>query len=266
MNTPGSSPPPSPAEFDESGSLETRNQIQEEFGVNAEPWFSWLLAQADLPASARLLELGCGSGELWRENASRLSPGWQVVLSDRSLGMVAGAARALSTAPIPFHPVLLEAQAAPFPTAAFDAIFAVGLLDLLPELDQALDEITRLLKPGGQLYATAGGRRHLKELEDLLRPLLGEETSLGGVPERFGLENGLSRLEKHFQQVELRRYPNVMILDQAGPILDYLLSEDAVRERLTGSHLQELRARVEQRLAGGGSLPVTLEKGLFIAR
>jgi ubiquinone/menaquinone biosynthesis C-methylase UbiE len=44
-----------------------------------------------LPADADVLEVGCGTGYLWRDNADRDAGGWELLLTDFSPGMAADA-------------------------------------------------------------------------------------------------------------------------------------------------------------------------------
>lgn len=44
------------------------------FGTAKENWYHWILDRLDLPADARVLEVGAGCGDLWRENAGRVPP------------------------------------------------------------------------------------------------------------------------------------------------------------------------------------------------
>ena len=57
--------------------------------MNPYGWFRWVFdALVKLPADARLLELGCGHGLLWKENIDRIPAGWHITLSDLSPGML----------------------------------------------------------------------------------------------------------------------------------------------------------------------------------
>jgi ubiquinone/menaquinone biosynthesis C-methylase UbiE len=49
----------------------------------------------DLPADAKVLEIGCGDGGLWKRNLDRLPAGWRIVMYDLSTGMLIAARAAL---------------------------------------------------------------------------------------------------------------------------------------------------------------------------
>ena len=171
--------------------LELRNQIQEKHGSHPVPWFRWLFERLHLPGASRVLEVGSGGGWLWLENRARIPTGWKLTLSDRAVERVREAREVLNEQKLGEQTdfMVLDAQALPFKMACFEAVLAIGVLDFLPHLAEALQEARRVLRPGGVFIASAGGRQHLGEMEDLLRPYL-PEAELGGTPEHFGLENG----------------------------------------------------------------------------
>ena len=162
----------------------------------------------------------------------------------------------------------LDGQALPFPNESVDAVLAVGVLDLVTDLDQALSEIWRVLRPSGQLIATAGGKGHLQELEDMLSPFLppGIAETLGGYEERFGMENGEALLAQYFKEVVRYDYPDQLVFTDMEPILDYVLSEQAIAWSIPLSNLGEFVRRIKRNLNQHGRLIVTIRKGLFVAR
>ena len=63
---------------------------------------------------------------------------------------------------------VMDAAALEFPDAAFDVALAPYVMSVLPQLERALDECWRVLKPGGSLivmnhFAAGGGLRGLAE-------------------------------------------------------------------------------------------------------
>lgn len=105
---------------------------------------------------ARHLEVACGTGTLlemilkWRSR--RKLPSANVVGIDYAESMLAGAIRRFDGKPnIEFHHA--DAAALPFPTATFDTANIANSIHCLPDVDGALKDVYRVLKPGGTFAA-----------------------------------------------------------------------------------------------------------------
>ena len=103
----------------------------------------WLDA---LPATARVLDAGCGEGVLVEEYASRLAiEGIDATYS--SPGVRHGSVTAL-----------------PYTDGSFDRALCLDVLEHLPYAEQplALGELHRILKPGGELLVSVPNLAHLQ--------------------------------------------------------------------------------------------------------
>jgi SAM-dependent methyltransferase len=104
----------------------------------------------------RALDLGCGTGEFFADLA-RL--GYSAVGADFSAEMVRLAAQAGGgTAGV----IRADAVRIPVRRHAFRALIAVGLLEYLPEDEGALEEILRVVEPGGAVVVTLRNKRCLE--------------------------------------------------------------------------------------------------------
>lgn len=143
----------------------------------------------------RVLEAGPGCGELAERMVGEL--GVRVVAVDQSERMVElTRARGVEA-------LVGDVQALPFPDGAFDAAVAAWVLHHVPDLARAVDELARVLRPGGRLVAVTNGEDTLAELW----ALLGE----GRWRASFTAENGC--------QVLARRFPRVERLDLGGEVV-----------------------------------------------
>ena len=66
-------------QYKNAGNLNARIRLHHEFSTNKYGWFRWVFDHYDLPSQARILELGCGPGDLWLDNMARIPSGWGVV-------------------------------------------------------------------------------------------------------------------------------------------------------------------------------------------
>ena len=77
------------------------------------------------------------------------------------------------------------------------------------------------------------------------------------------MENGADLLGPWFHDVALTRYEDGLVVTEAAPLADYILSG---RLQLTPEEEQTLRAFVAQELRHhGGALAITKDSGLFEA-
>lgn len=251
--------------YDDAAALNTREHIQEHYGSHQEPWHRWLWEHMHSRPGMRWLDLGCGPAHLWWKQAGVLPEDSRVVLTDLSPGMVRAARTNLPGAGPTFAFLVGDSEALPLAGGQFDAIVALGLLDHLPQLDAVLQQVRRLLRPHGFFYASAGGRRHLMELEALVRPFL-PEASYGGESAAFGLENGAERLERAFRHVALYPYEDELVFREVEPLIAYARSEAGAARQLRGERLAGFRQSLSAILKDSGAIRVTRQKGLFAAQ
>lgn len=100
------------------------------------------LEVADVRAGERVIEIGFGGGALLRALTRR---GARAVGADLSPAMVARArARGLEV-------VEASVEALPFAAASFDKVISINSLYFWPDIESALGELARILRPGGIL-------------------------------------------------------------------------------------------------------------------
>jgi SAM-dependent methyltransferase len=133
----------------------------------------------------RVLEVGCGWGELARWIAR--DTGADVVAVDLSPRMVELALEGGVDARV------ADVQRLPFADGEFDAAVAAWMLYHVPDLDCAVAELARVLRPGGRLVAATNSRFHLQELRDLV--------GSGPSTLTFSRESGGELLCRHFARV-----------------------------------------------------------------
>jgi ubiquinone/menaquinone biosynthesis C-methylase UbiE len=133
-----------------------------------------LLAQAELTGNQRVLEIGCGTGNL-TIRAKRAHPDIEVIGSDPDPLALARAQRKLhGLSGIRFERAY--AQQLPYRDAEFDRVLSSAMLHHLPDDGKvaAAAEIFRVLRPGGRLH---------------LVDIAGEMTAHDGLMARLMLHN-----------------------------------------------------------------------------
>lgn len=107
-------------------------------------------AAVPIPAGARALEIGCGTGLL--SFALRDDLG-HVVLADTSAGMLEVLTEKIGTAGLEgaFEPRRLDIVADPLPPERFDLVYSLMVLHHFADPDAALARSRAVLRPGGWL-------------------------------------------------------------------------------------------------------------------
>ena len=108
----------------------------------------------DLRLGAHVLDIGCGTGDDAREIAGLVGATGRVVGIDPSEVMVAEAKRRApaSVAALEFRTG--DVRKLDFTDSSFDAVRTDRVLMFVPEIEQALSEIFRVLRPGGRLVTS----------------------------------------------------------------------------------------------------------------
>lgn len=250
-------------QYRSASNLNARIRLHQEFSTNKYGWQRWLFEQFKFTPNSRILELGCGTGNLWAENLDRIPKGLEIVLSDFSEGMLEQAKQNLKHSSF-FQFKVIDAQSIPFENKSFDFVIANHMLYHMPERSKALSEIRRVLRPEGYFYASTIGCNHLKEIDDLLSKFDNQLNSWGKMfLESFSLENGSTQLEKHFANTSLARYPDSLLVTDAKLLTDYILSG---RIELSDDQQMNLAEFVTQELkSNNDKFYITKDSGVFIS-
>ena len=256
-------------QYRDSSNLDARVTLHARFSTSPIDWQHWVFDQLDLPAEARVLELGGGPGWLWRGNLERIPAGWNVTLSDFSPGMVETARAALADSGHALRFEQIDAQAIPCEDASLDAVIANHMLYHVPDRAAALAEIRRVLVPGGKLFAATNGAAHMAELAALIRqfdPSL--DIQFGSELLSFNLENGQAELEAFFAPVALRLFENNGLhVTEVEPLVAYVLSMGSLGQANLAQREDAFRAFVTGEMAArGGAIDIGKHTGLFIAQ
>lgn len=101
-------------------------------------------------AGERIIDVGCGPGLLVHDLATEVGPKGRVIGVDSSLPMLKLAERRCADLP---QVELIEGDAANLAAddAAFDAVACIQVLLYIADLDRVLDELHRVLTPGGRI-------------------------------------------------------------------------------------------------------------------
>jgi ubiquinone/menaquinone biosynthesis C-methylase UbiE len=139
-------------EYADDSQLDIRYRTHQLHTIDPVNFGQWTLERLPWRSDERVLDVGCGPGGLLCKMARRHT-GWAGLVGfNFSEGMIAKARQEADGLPASFF--VADAQAIPHPAASFDVVMARHMLYHVPDIDRAVAEATRVLKPGGFFLAT----------------------------------------------------------------------------------------------------------------
>lgn len=248
-----------------------RQSIHDRYSVPPNDFAAWALTCVDWRGDERVLDVGAGPGRWYpalRQQAANVS----YYGLDLYPGM-------LRQHPAAGRLVCADAQELPFPDHTFDVVMANHMLFHVPDIERAIGQFRRVLKPDGFLMTTTNSLHNMPELQVLLRRavtlLVPPGTSQFHVPvppsDSFTLETGTRQLARHFYAVVRYDLPGTLVFPSVEPVLSYLESTRAVREPQlpAGVNWDDVmvivREQVSRLLDHFGELVINKLTGLLVA-
>lgn len=243
--------------------LEARIRLHELYSTNQEDWVSFVQDQINESGSSSILEVGCGSGNLWTKNTDMQLHLNRLVLSDFSFGMLKGFKINSQNSKIENFSAS-DVQCLPFPDKTFDLVIANHMLYHVPDIDLALGEISRVLTPNGILFAATNGKSHMQELDFLMKKFVPESQEIYKFSTKFSLEIARSFLDKHFKETKLIPYAGMLVIPEVEPIMNYIIS-------IWGSFISDLQLKsiqdeIEGIIKTQENFIIHKSTGLFISK
>ncbi|MBX3083043.1 MAG: class I SAM-dependent methyltransferase [Anaerolineae bacterium] len=253
--------------------LAVRQRIHDQYSVPPTNFLEWVLEREDWHGDEIVLDVGAGPGVYFEPAARRASQG-AVIGADLSFGMAQranskGIAQMMTNA---------DVQALPFASSTFDVVLANHMLYHVPDLDEALSEIHRVLKPTGFLIAATNSQFNMPEFDQLTRRVFSQLGVTGNEVENFvkqtsrnfNLEDAPSQLSHYFGAVARFDLPSALVFPSKQPVLDYFNSMRALKEPLLPSKvtwedfMNQLGDQVNRLITHFGELVVNKLAGVVI--
>jgi len=229
--------------------LQTRILTHQRYSEGASDVDLDVLRSLDLDPASALLDVGSGTGEFQRRLRAEGHTGRLCVL-DMSQAAVdaAGAVQGIEG-------FLGDAQALPFPDAAFDAVTARHMLYHVPDPVLAIREARRVLRPGGRFAAVVNVAETTPLINDVVSTVLaahgfgrGDGAGLISV----NADNLPGLVDVVFSEREVITVKSTLVFHEPEPIIAYCLTllrfggvpdEGAERERVEADLDAEIRRR-----------------------
>ena len=186
-----------------------------------------LLEMAKVRPGQSVIETACGSGLVTLRLSKAVGPHGQVIATDLSQGMIDDLLMRTQAASIDNVIALrMPAEKLDQPNSAFDSsICALGLM-YTPNPDRAIDEMARVVSPGGTVAATVWGERRNCGWADVF-PIVDARVASEVCPMFFatGAPNALANLfeQSGLTQIVERRQTEKLHFEDEAVLLDAVL-------------------------------------------
>lgn len=251
--------------------LRIHDETHEKYAVPKRDFARWALETLDWQGNEAVLDIGAGRGGYFTRLID-LAPGISYYALDLSQYMLVNhpAAACLT---------LSDAMKLPYADQAFDVVMANHVLYHLEDIDGGLEEIKRVLKPGGKMLAATNSIHTMPELQVLIRRAIVLLSSNGaaqahppGLPsDAFALENGTRMLARHFFAVVRYDLPSQLVFTEIEPAIAYLESMRGLRQQSLPDDVEWdnmmliMRQQIAQLIQLMGKLEISQTSGMLIA-
>ncbi len=254
-------------QYKNASNLDIRIDLHEKYSQNPVSWFDWIFQKLKLSEGDEILEVGCGTGALWKGHENQIPHGVHITLSDRSEGMVKDARKLLGNGKGIFSYEAFPCEKIPKEKETYDIVIANHVLFYLKDRQEALREMKRVLKPGGVFLCSTYGSRHMQEITRMVQEFDQRITlSANRLYDEFGLENGKEQLMGVFSNVRREDYEDELLVDQPEPLISYILSCHGNQHEYLASRYLEFKEFVRRRVEEEGKMKITKNAGIFLCQ
>ncbi len=242
-------------------------KLMDRFSTNRYGWYPWVFDNMKIKKKDKVLEIGCGNGVLWAKNMDNLHESIEVTLTEIYEDMINEAKSNLRDNSKRFNFIITDLTSLPFDDNSFDVVIANHILFFMKDIDLALAEIKRVIKPNGVVYCSTIGSNHLKELQELMLSFSSNiRIYEDKLSYKFGLENGEKILSKYFNNVEKVLYDDKLIVNDTNNILEYIYSIPGNILDIIDSKKKEFEGYIKKIIDKNGEIYITNSLGLFKAK
>lgn len=251
--------------------LRIEDETHDKYAVPKCDFVNWALDTLAWQTDEVVLDIGCGRGKHYSQLIDR-APDIRYFALDLSPYMLLN------------HPArsdrlsLGDARRLPYADDSFDVVMANHVLYHLDNIDGGLDEIKRVLKPGGKVLATTNSIHNMPELQVLFRRAIvllsanGAHAHPPTLPsDAFALENGTRILARHFYAVVRHDLPVQLVFDDIEPAMAYLDSMRDLRQHSLPDDVNWddmmliMRQQISQLIQLMGKLELNIVTGALVA-
>lgn len=241
--------------FVEIMQLVTKNQqanfrygLYERYGTSRQRWHEWLFDRLLLKPGMRVLDVGCGHGNVWHSSWRKIPEGCRITLLDKEMkvlrfvhGFYQERQGELAEG-VSLSFLCEDAEKWECPRAGYDLILASHFWSYIQDRERLLGKLHRGLAEGGRLISTFTSQVSVQDVNRIMEPVLGRRV-LEPYEERK--QAYIARMEelfnREFGRVSRMTFHNSLRIGVSEELLRYLCDLDGELETRIRSREQEVR-------------------------
>lgn len=229
--------------------------------------WKWTASHYDLASASTILEVGCGNGAFWQHAAQTLKANQKVILTDFAEGMLDATRNNLDQVnfPCPVEFKLADVEKLPFENESFDAVLAHLMLYHANSQQQAIEEISRVLKPNGWLGASTIPVKSTAEFHILANQIDSKVPCHPVISATFSEEIADALLPKFFSRIKKYFHQSKISVTQPEIVVQFMRNSCTARKfQLSEEFFQQYTLLVNAEIAKKGAIHTTFEFLLYI--
>lgn len=242
-------------QYQNSNNLSARRKLFD-YKTNPESLWAWVCRHYPFQPNSKILEVGCGSGDFWKEAFNELPEHCDITLTDFSEGMLETAKKNLkSFTQLKFE--IADVEHLPYPNNYFDIIMAHLILYHADSPEQALKEIKRSLKKSGTAGILVSGEDNMQPLFTLVNC----ENPRQAI--RFSDEKAKEILPIYFNHIKRYVYEDVLNIPETEPLIAYLRSFSSLNDK-EENFFEECREKIINHIKQERFLRLPVTRQLYL--
>ncbi|WP_433446026.1 class I SAM-dependent methyltransferase [Streptomyces sp. CA-142005] len=236
--------------------------------------YQWQTPRYDLPGivveqlrgvNGCVVDVGCGNGK-FIQRLRQDRPDLTLLGLDIAPGILAGVHGLVAVA---------DATRLPLATQSADAVLALHMLYHVPDIPQAVRELSRVVARDGLVIASTNSDRDKAELDDLWQRAAGDVLGTGRGPARvslsarFSLEKAPAFLGEEFGRVETIELPGTITVRDAEPVVAHMASYQAWADQHDvpfEATIERARTILNEHIARHGAFEIHCRGGILVCR
>lgn len=248
-----------------------RYNFYEEYSAREQEWFQWIFDRLELFEGIKVLDMGCGRGNIWVRNWSKIPQGATITLVDKRRSAIEYLEsfyqknqRFLQEG-VRFQFLNQDIETDFVFQERYDRILADHLWTFISKPEKLMKAISNALMPNGFMHSTHNSYGFMEKVQQLfekagividLNKRIKQQTK-----ERMQLENYMKNC---FTQVNCNVFENKIVgIRQADAILSYIQSQDLQLYTDYCEDWKEYEQKINQELKEGEIFETTVTAPLY---